>query len=250
MEFLDGNEEARVMAADMIIDNHLTGAFMDPEGEQENEDNRLDDFVQQEEFEHLDPEYVEPPENVFDQAFRPVEVRPLNVLRDLARRLDFYQRKVLEIGLRHARGLSKAVDGRNPMPSPPLVMVDGAAGAGKSCTINILKEMIQLIMQKPGDNPECPHILLCAPTGTAAINIKGQTLHSCFGFTFGDEHYSLSDKTRDTKRAAFKNLRFLIIDEVSMVKADQLYQLDLRLREVTMRPNKLFGGVALFFFGK
>ena len=34
-----------------------------------------------------------------------------------------------------------------------------------------------------------------------------------------------------------------------MVKADQLYQLDLRLRELTMCPNKLFGGVALFFFG-
>ena len=249
MEFLDGNEEARVMAADMIIDNNLTGAFMDPEGEQENEDNRLEDFPQQEEFEHLDPEYVEPPVDVFDQAFHPIEVRPLDVLRELARKLDFYQRKVLEIGLRHARGLSKARDGRNPMPSSPLVMVDGAAGAGKSCTISILKEMVQLIMQKPGDNPECPHILLCAPTGTAAINIKGQTLHSSFGFTFGDEHYSLSDKTRDTKRATFKNLRFLIIDEVSMVKADQLYQLDLRLREVTMQPNKLFGGVALFFFG-
>ena len=34
-----------------------------------------------------------------------------------------------------------------------------------------------------------------------------------------------------------------------MVKADQLYQLDLRLREIRMRPNEVFGGVALFFFG-
>jgi hypothetical protein len=34
-----------------------------------------------------------------------------------------------------------------------------------------------------------------------------------------------------------------------MVKADQLYQLDLRLREVKMEPDKLFGDVALFFFG-
>ena len=88
-----------------------------------------------------------------------------------------------------------------------------------------------------------------SPTGMAAVNIKGQTLHSAFGFSFGDEHYSLADKTRDIKRTTFKNLRFLIIDEVSMVKADQLYQLDLRLREITMRPNKLFGGIALFFFG-
>ena len=78
-------------------------------------------------------------------------------------------------------------------------MVDGAAGSGKSCTINILKEFVQLIMQQPGDDPENPYILLCAPTGTAAVNIKGQTLHSTFGFTFGDQHYSLPDKTRDLK---------------------------------------------------
>ncbi len=249
MEFLDGNEEARIMAADMMLDNDLTGQFMDPEGEQDNEENRLEDFVQREEFEHLDPEYVEPPKDIFEKEFHPIEVRPLYELRKLARNLDFYQRKVLEIGVHHARSLVKARSGRNPLPISPHIMVDGAAGAGKSCTINILKEMIQLIMQQAGDNPECPHILLCAPTGTAAINIKGQTLHSAFGFTFGDEHYSLSDKTRDTKRAMFQKLRFLIIDEVSMVKADQLYQLDLRLREITMRPNDPFGGVALFFFG-
>ena len=81
------------------------------------------------------------------------------------------------------------------------------------------------------------------------MNIKGQTLHTTFGFTWGNEHLSLSDKTRDTKRATFKNLKFLIIDEISMVKADQLYQIDLRLRELMMQPNKLFGGVALLVFG-
>ncbi len=251
MEYLEDNEEARMMAAEMMIDNALTGEFWDPEGEQENEDNRQDTIMQQEEFEHLDPDYFEQPaENVFEKSFHPIEVRPLQELCKSAQRLDFYQRKVLELGIRHARSLVKARGGKNPPPSEaPLCMVDGAAGAGKSSTIHVLKEMIQLIMQQPGDNLECPYILLCAPTGTAAVNIKGQTLHSTFGFTFGDEHYSLPDKTRDTKRALFKNLKFLIIDEVSMVKADQLYQLDLRLREITMHPGKLFGDVALFVFG-
>ena len=230
MEFLQDNEEARMMAAEMIIDNALTGDFMDPEGEKDNEDNRLDEHIQHEEFEHLDPEYVEAPiEDVFEKSFRPIEVRPLQDLRKDAQKLDFYQRKVLEIAVKHARGLVKARGGKNPLPTAPLYMIDGAAGAGKSCTINILKEFIQLIMQQPGDNPECPHVLLCAPTGTAAVNIQGQTLHSTFGFDFGNDHYSLPDKTRDTNRALFKNLRFLIVDEISMMKADQLYQLDLRL---------------------
>ena len=239
-----------MMAVEMFMDSDLAGEFIDPEGEQEQDDNVLDVIQQQEEFDHVDPEFIEEPANdAFEKAYRPIEVRPLEVLRTDARRMDSYQRVVLEMAVRQARGLVKARNGKNPLPTPPLVMVDGAAGSGKSFTINILKEVVQLILQQPGNDPDCPHVLLCAPTGTAAVNIKGQTLHSAFGFTFGDEHYSLSDKTRDTKRAHFKNLRFLIIDEISMVKADQLYQLDLRLREVTMRPNKLFGGVAVFFFG-
>ena len=76
-----------------------------------------------------------------------------------------------------------------------------------------------------------------------------ELLQSTFGFPWGDDHYSLGDEKRDKKLIEFKNLRFLLVDEISMVKSDQLYQLDLRLREVCMRPNQLFGGVALFFFG-
>ena len=254
MPYLEDTEQARMMAemAEQIIDYTMIGELMDPEGEQERDENRTDieSIMQLDEFSHLDPEYVEPPlEDLFEKAYRPIEVRPLEDLCTSARMLDFYQRKVLEIGVNHARRLVKSRKGKNSAPKAPLCMVDGAAGSGKSCTINILKEFLQLIMQQPGDNPECPHVMLCAPTGTAAVNIKGQTLHSAFSFTFGDEHYSLSDKTRDTKRTIFKNLRFLIIDEISMVKADQLYQLDLRLRELTMRSKNIFGGVALFLFG-
>ena len=250
MEYLEDNEEARMMAAEMFVDSNMAGEFIDPEGEQEQDDNVLDVIQQQDDFDHADPEFIdEPAEDAFEKAYRPIQVRPLEVLRTDARRMDYYQKVVLEMAVRQARGLVKARNSKNPLPNPPLVMVDGAAGSGKSFTINILREIVQLILQQPGNDPDCPHILLCAPTGTAAVNIKGQTLHSAFGFTFGDEHYSLSDKTRDTKRAHFKNLQFLIIDEISMVKSDQLYQLDLRLREVTMRPNKLFGGVAVFFFG-
>ena len=211
MEYVEDNEEARLMASEMLIHNNLTGEFLDPEGEQANAEDELGAFEQHEEFQHLDPEFAEPPpENLFEEQFRPIDVRPLEDLRIEAKRMDFYQRKVLEIGISHARAIVKARGGKNPLPeNPPLVMVDGAAGSGKSSTINVLKQFIKLIVQQPGDNPECPYVLLCAPTGTAAVNIKGQTLHTAFGFTWGDEHLSLSDKNRDTKRAIFKNLKFL-----------------------------------------
>ena len=86
-------------------------------------------------------------------------------------------------------------------------------------------------------------------TGTAASNIEGQTLHTAFGFNFDNKHYSLSDKIRDEKRNLFKNLKIIIIDEVSMVKADMLYQLDLKLQELKERIGTPFGGVSILAFG-
>ena len=74
-------------------------------------------------------------------------------------------------------------------------------------------------------------------------------MHSAFGFNFGNEHFSLSDKARDNKRKVLQNLKIVIIDEISMVRSDQLFQLDKRLREVTQKPGKMFGGVSLFVFG-
>ena len=86
-------------------------------------------------------------------------------------------------------------------------------------------------------------------TGTAASNIEGQTLHASFGFPFDNKYYSLSDKVRDQKRAALKNLKMIIIDEISMVKSDMLYQLDLRLQEITEKAGVPFGGLAVITFG-
>ena len=84
---------------------------------------------------------------------------------------------------------------------------------------------------------------------TAASNIDGQTLHSSFGFSFDNKHYSLSDKIRDEKRAALRNLKIVIIDEISMVKSDMLYQLDVRLQEIMEKVGVPFGGVSVFAFG-
>ena len=80
------------------------------------------------------------------------------------------------------------------------------------------------------------------PTGLAASNIDGQTIHSAFRLVFGNNYQSLSDKSRDAMRDNFKNVKMVIIDEFSMLKCEQLYQLHLRLCE--LKQNDLvFGGV-------
>ena len=79
-------------------------------------------------------------------------------------------------------------------------MVDGGAGSGKSTVINVLKQWVHHILQVSGDSPYCPHILVTAPTGTAAANVKGLTLHTAFEFNFRNKQFSLSDKKHDEKK--------------------------------------------------
>ena len=136
MEYLEDTEEARLMASEMMINNTVTGEFMDPEGEQELDDNRLDTIETIGEFEHLDTEFVDKPTDVFESQFRPITTRPLKELCKQAQKLDFFQRQVVQIGIKYARDIVKARVVKNPIPQAPLVMVDRAAGSGKSTTIN------------------------------------------------------------------------------------------------------------------
>ena len=154
-------------------------------------------------------------------------------MRQKTRSLDNYQKEVINIGIKYAKDIVKARKEGNPKPDPPLLMVHGGAGSGKSTVINVLAQWMQKILSKEGDNIECPCVIKTSFTGTAASNIEGQTLHASFGFSFDNTYYSLNDKSRDQKKAALQNLKIVIIDEVSMVKADMLYQLDLRLQEIT-----------------
>ena len=59
---------------------------------------------------------------------------------------------------------------------------------------------------------------------------------------------SLSDKMRDEKRNLYKNLKMLIIDEISLVDADMFYKIDLRLREIT-QIDAPFGNIAILVLG-
>ena len=137
----------------------------------------------------------------------------------------------------------------NQVPAPPYLMVHGGAGAGKSHAIESLAQWIQIILQKSGDDIDTPYVIKASFTGAAASLIEGMTLHSAFGFDFGNKHYSLSDRTRDARKNILKKLKVIIIDEISMVKADMLYQLDLRLQEIKEKIGVPFGGVSIFCFG-
>ena len=125
------------------------------------------------------------------------------------------------------------------------IFLTGKAGTGKTTFLRRLKE-------------ECPkQMAVVAPTGVAAINAEGVTIHSLFQlppqlFLPTDEarRQLFSEmQMRANKQRVLRNLELLVIDEVSMVRADLLDTIDAVLRHFKHRPTIPFGGVQLLVIG-
>ena len=254
MEHLESVEEARyfVEEATQKLNLEEIGVNLDAAKEQV-------DAECQEEIEEIHPDYVhldtenigEIEENIkkVQNIYRTIDLPNISELKEKTRQLDPFQREVIDIMVKYAKDIIKSQREGNPVPDPPNLMVHGGAGSGKTFVIKILAYWVQYILQKPGDAFNSPYVIKSAFTGTAASLIEGMTLHSAFGFEFGNKHYSLSDKRRDAKKNILRNLKLIIIDEISMVKSDMIYQLDLRLQEIKEKMGVPFGGVANFYFG-
>ena len=144
----------------------------------------------------------------------------------------------------------KTTKRKNPQPTPPLLLVHGGAGTGKSHLINVMSQALERVLRKGGDDPNNPYILRTAFTGSAAKLINGQTIHSVFNFAFNDKLMSATDQQRGAMRNGLQNLKLLIIDEISMVKADMLFKIHFRLaKEIFQNPHLPFGGVAVVLLG-
>lgn len=117
----------------------------------------------------------------------------------------------------------------------------GKAGTGKS---TFLRHII---------NTERKSFLVLAPTGIAAINIGGVTIHSFFEFPLRQmlpEELGIKTFWRESeKRKIISSLETVIIDEVSMVRADLIDAIDCSLRRNGGNPNLPFGGIQVVFVG-
>ena len=115
------------------------------------------------------------------------------------------------------------------------LFVTGRAGTGKSTLLRCLREII------------AEQGIVLAPTGLAAVNVGGQTIHSFFGFP--PRLIRPDDIRRSRNGGVMRRLKFLIIDEVSMVRSDLMWAIDQALRINRGRPREPFGGVRLLLFG-
>ncbi len=115
------------------------------------------------------------------------------------------------------------------------LFVTGRAGTGKSTLLRAIKDAV------------ADAAVIVAPTGLAAINVGGQTIHSFFGFP--PRLLQADDIKRSRNGRVMRKLKYLIIDEVSMVRSDLMWAIDHALRVNRGRPREPFGGVRLLLFG-
>lgn len=117
------------------------------------------------------------------------------------------------------------------------VFLTGKAGTGKSTILHKFKEVC---------TREC---VFLAPTGIAAINIGGSTLHSFFQLKPGLLTPDSMEELRSKKRInLIRQVETIVIDEVSMVRSDLFAAIDARLREVT-KDTRPFGGKQIILVG-
>ena len=115
------------------------------------------------------------------------------------------------------------------------ILVTGEAGTGKSTLVNYIKTRGGI-----------PNTVVLAPTGVAALNVGGQTIHSFFRLPF-----KIIDEAAlegQSKNRLWKKVELIVIDEVSMVRADILDGIDIIIRKA-QDSNLPFGGCKLLLVG-
>jgi hypothetical protein len=134
-----------------------------------------------------------------------------------------------------------------PLPSQLLLNVDGVAGSGKTFTLLKICSRIQELAERAGkQNP----VFRATPTGIAAFNIVGKTLHSLLRLPAKGKKSDLLVVTLQSLQTLFQDYRFLIIDEKSMIDIKTLSLIDDRLRAILPAySNQPFGGVNVLLCG-
>ncbi len=114
------------------------------------------------------------------------------------------------------------------------IFITGKAGTGKSYLLKYFRAKTK------------KKVLYCAPTGIAALNINGVTLHSAFGWNNLIDESEI--KLSSNNLSLFKSIDTLVIDEISMVRVDVFNQVD-KILKVANRNERPFGGKQIILFG-
>lgn len=254
MEWIENVEVARLYVEEVLgseVDTTKVGTEMDAEMEQDILECEEEGQEEDQAYYNLNPnDFLDQPclDSLGNRLCKQLQLEDNSVLVEKTLRLDEVQRKVLDITIKFVQDTIKASKSAVKAPEAPKLIVSGGAGAGKSTLINVMSQWLHKLLMKPGDDPESPYVIKTATTGAASVLIEGITLHSAMGFDFSNKHTSLNDKKRELRREQMKNTKIIIVDELSLMKPDLLYRLDLGLREIKQN-NKEFGNCLVVLLG-
>jgi len=157
--------------------------------------------------------------------------------------LNHEQRKLYNTIVNHYRA---EIRPNGPFPRPLLLNVDGVAGSGKTYTLlKACARLQELATHADLLNP----VFRAAPTGIAAFNFVGKTLHSLLRLPVKGRTTDLSTGTLQALQALFSTCRFLIVDEKSMIDLKMLSLIDTRLRAICPQNDQPFGGINILLCG-
>ena len=146
--------------------------------------------------------------------------------------LNNKQKDIFDVVLSWASRFIKNMNCKNPENVEPLhIFLTGQGGCGKSHLVKTIFHTLSKLLLRKGADPDKPRVLLLAPTGVAAVNIDGTTIHSGLSI-YGKVYTPLSDKMRASLRNKLSEVAAIIIDEISMVSDKLFKDIHLRLCEV------------------
>ena len=175
--------------------------------------------------------------------------------RNIMRGLNKKQSQIVMYNRRWCKNAVKAWK-NNQEINPYRIFLSGPGGVGKSHIIKIIQsDMRKLLRLSNRIKPTDVTVLVTAPTGVAAFNIDGMTIHSALLLKVKKRRQSaeppLSFEKLNTLRSKLENLTLLIIDEISMVGSDMLLDIHRRLNEIKgISGNGIwFGNVCILACG-
>ncbi|KAJ8048747.1 ATP-dependent DNA helicase PIF1 [Holothuria leucospilota] len=135
---------------------------------------------------------------------------------------------------------------------PIYTFLTGGAGVGKTRLLTALYQaLLRTLNSQPGENPDDIKIILVAPTGKAAYNIRGSTIHSAFCIPANKSlsvYSALTSEKLNTLQSKYRHLKLVIIDEISMVGIRLFNYINYRLQQIKGNQN-IFGSVSIIAVG-
>ncbi len=195
-------------------------------------------------------------ENIPDLAVRAEQVSHLEKRNNIMSRGDGLAliRSLNEIQLsvfyRVRQWCLDKINGRNP--DPLHVFITGGAGTGKSHLIKAIQYESMRLLSTVCRHPDNVCVLLTAPTGIAAYNLRAATIHSTFsiGMDVRLPYTPLGEEKLNSLRVQYCDLQLLIIDEISMVDHNLLAYIHGRLRQIKQTGDlSPFGNVSVVAVG-